>query len=378
MKLRTLLPVALALCLSLTSCKGDSKSAPASGESLATSSEISGSTTESSAAESSQPATPEPISSETPVKESPAEPPVSSQQTAPPKTSSDSPEVSSTPPTSSKAQPPVSSITQVPASSAVQASTPDTSKETSSSKASTSNTASEIVKITFPEGTTVARISDLLSSKGVADSESFFQAVASMDVSAYPLAAAVTASSQRCFRLEGYLFPDTYEFYVGEGAESALKRMLSNTEKRITQTYRNRAAELGITMDEAITLASIIQKEASTTQTGTVSSVLHNRLNTSMKLQCDVTIKYVEGAIKPYISGDINRYNAYYNTYKCAALPAGAICNPGLAALKAALWPEETSYLYFAFDTAGNYYYSETYEEHIQKCQEAGIAIGGQ
>ncbi|MEG1774618.1 MAG: endolytic transglycosylase MltG, partial [Oscillospiraceae bacterium] len=93
------------------------------------------------------------------------------------------------------------------------------------------------VQITFAEGATVARIADTLEENGVTDSASFFAQVAETDLSAYPLAAEIPPSEGRCFRLEGYLFPDTYEFYVGESAESVLHRMLSNAEARISQTY---------------------------------------------------------------------------------------------------------------------------------------------
>ena len=94
-----------------------------------------------------------------------------------------------------------------------------------------------------------------------------------------------------------------------------------------------------------------------------------------MKLQMDSSIRYVENSVKPYITGDINRYNSYYNTYKCPALPAGPICNPGKQWITAALYPADTDYLYFVNDANGNYYYASTYEEHIANCEAAGIPI---
>lgn len=249
------------------------------------------------------------------------------------------------------------------------------SASTSSAVAASSEAEVQTVRITFAEGATVARIIDTLVEKKVAGQKEMFDAVESADLSAYPLVNAITMGNGRCFRLEGYLFPDTYEFYIGESPESVLKKMLDNTEKRLTQEFRSRASELGMTMDEILTIASIVQKETGqVAQMPEIASILYNRLEQGMRLQCDVTITYVEGAIKPYIDGDINRYNSYYNTYKCAALPAGPICNPGLAAIKAALWPDSTDYLYFAYDTNGNYYYASTYEEHLQNLADAGIS----
>ena len=254
------------------------------------------------------------------------------------------------------------------------------SKLSQSSSAASGGPASsqplQTVKVTFTEGMTLPKMFGILEGKGVAGEDALFAAAAGGDFSSYSLVNGIEMSSRRCYRLEGYLFPDTYEFYAGESPESVLKKMLDNTQKRISQNYKDRAAALGMSMDDVIILASLIEKEAgAVSEMGKVSSVLHNRLGDGMKLQCDSTITYVEYVIKPFITGDKNRYNSYYNTYKCAALPAGPICNPGKAAIEAALWPETTSYYYFAMDSAGNHYYAETYEEHVANCQKAGIGV---
>lgn len=94
-----------------------------------------------------------------------------------------------------------------------------------------------------------------------------------------------------------------------------------------------------------------------------------------MKLQCDVTINYVEGAIKPFIDGDKDRFNSLYNTYKCPALPAGPICNPGLDAIKAAISPADTDYLFFLTDKNKNFLYAATYEVHLENIKTAGIVV---
>lgn len=262
------------------------------------------------------------------------------------------------------------------------------SSKTPSSKSSQSDVASKIVsssissapttvKITFPEGSTVARIFDTLEAKGVAKKDDLFSVMQSYDFSSYPLISSSPNSTERCFKLEGYLYPNTYEFYVGESPENIIKRFLTVSEKKINQEYRSRASELGYSIDDMIILASILEKEVhKSSELATVSSIFHNRLKAGQKLQSDATIKYVEGAIKPYITGDINRYNSFYNTYKCKALPAGAICNPSIKAIEAALYPAETNYFYFANDNAGNYYYATTYEEHLANYETIKVNNG--
>lgn len=263
-------------------------------------------------------------------------------------------------------------------SSSAPASSSGSSGSFSGSPAASDSSSSSLqtVQITFPEGTTLAKMFLMLDEAGVADFDALLSAAETMDLASYPLAGAVSMTPERCYRLEGYLFPDTYEFYLGEPAESILGKMLDNTQNRIPDEYADRAGELGLSMDEAIILASLIQKEAGPeSEMPHVSSVLHNRLEAGMQLQLNATITYVEYVILPFFPDTRDLYAPAYNTYKCAALPAGPICNPGLSALQAALWPEDTEDFYFAMDDEGNHYYSQTYEEHVAICREHGIGI---
>lgn len=254
--------------------------------------------------------------------------------------------------------------------------TPESSAVTSSREPVSSQETQKTVRITFPEGSTFAQMAEKLEDNGVCTVQELMGVVNSYDYSKFPLVAAIPEDENRCFRLEGYLFPDTYDFLTNSDPEDVLGKMIRNTENRITDAYRARAKELGYTMDEVLTIASLIQGEAGNPQEiGKVSSILHNRLKAGMKLEVDASINYVEKWIKPFIGGDINRYNSYYNTYKCAALPSGPICNPGIDWIKAALYPEDTDYLYFVNDANGNYYYASTYEEHQENCEKAGIPV---
>lgn len=230
------------------------------------------------------------------------------------------------------------------------------------------------IQLVVPEGFTLAKIGLTLEEKGVCTASDFIAATQEMDTSGYDFIAQRPADVNRCFSLEGYLFPATYEIQPGSDAGQVIQQMLNATSQRLMPELRQQIADSGYTIDQVLTLASIIEKEAFGLESmGLISSVLHNRLAAGMPLQTDVTIKYVEGAIKPFITGDIDRYNSHYNTYKCPALPAGPICNPGMAAIQAALNPTPSDYYYFLTDAQGQYHWAATLEEHNANRQATGV-----
>lgn len=232
-------------------------------------------------------------------------------------------------------------------------------------------TLSATVRVTVTEGEALTQIAQKLEKAGVCKASELIATANTYDFSYYPLIAAQPSNPNRCFKLEGYLFPDTYEFYREEKPENVLGRFLRNAESKLTDAHRSRAKALGFQMDEILTIASIIEREgANPAEMKNISSILHNRLEQNIQLQCDATIRYVENWIKPFISGDINRYNAYYNTNKCEALPAGPINNPGMGAVNAALYPADTDYLFFCHDDQAHYYYAATYEEHLANLEK--------
>ena len=240
----------------------------------------------------------------------------------------------------------------------------------------TAQSAPSTVWVTFPEGKTVLQIAQLLEENGVCGAADFLQAVQESDADY----AAALRGQDRPFLLEGYVFPDTYEFYEHESATTALSRFLSNANRKLTDERVARAAELGYTMDEIVTLASIIQAEAGVpVEMPKVSAVLHNRLQRGMKLQCDVTYIYLEKTVVPYLCPDgwddevYEKYADLYYTYRVDGLPLGPICNPGSEAITAALYPEQSDNLFFVTDADGNYYYAKTYEEHQRICAEIGL-----
>ena len=187
---------------------------------------------------------------------------------------------------------------------------------------------------------------------------------------------ACKAHGKRLYALEGYLSPNTYEIYTSSSADTIIKRLLSQTEAAYSLSYDERAQELGLTMDEVFTLASMIEKEAKKAEFAKVSAVFHNRLKQKMTLGSDVTIKYVSGSDKMVLgSGDLD-LDSPYNTYRYKGLPIGPICNPSMDAVIAALYPDEQflaqKYLYFCSTDpdSGSLHFSRTLEEH-----EAAVAM---
>ena len=183
-------------------------------------------------------------------------------------------------------------------------------------------------------------------------------------------------ASRRIYALEGYLSPNTYEVYTSASADTIIRRLLSQTEAAYQLAYDERAQEIGMTMDEVFTLASMIEKEAKTADFAKVSAVFHNRLKKSMTLGSDVTVKYVSGSEKMSLNNDDLAVDSPYNTYQHKGLPVGPICNPSMAAVIAALYPDEQfvaqKYLYFCSTDpdSGSLHFSKTLEEH-----EAAVAM---
>ena len=178
--------------------------------------------------------------------------------------------------------------------------------------------------------------------------------------------------SQRKYVLEGYLAPDTYEVYVTASDTDILRKLLSQTEAVFSAELQERAAELGMTLDQTLTLASLIEKEAGASDFARVSAVFHNRLRAGMKLESDVTIHYITGVRKMALEGSDLTVNSPYNTYAVSGLPIGPVCNPSAAAIRAALYPDETytaeNYLFFCAKNpdSGELYFSRTLAEHEQ------------
>lgn len=166
-------------------------------------------------------------------------------------------------------------------------------------------------------------------------------------------------------RLEGFLFPDTYEFYQGMQASSAINKFLVNFHNRLTKEMLDVSAQRGYTLQQMITIASMIEKEAANDEErALISSVIYNRMNAGMPLQIDSTIMYVLPEHGDVLTEEQTHIDSPYNTYTNTGLPPTPIANPGLASINAALKPAQTSYLYYALDTeAGTHQFFNSYGE---------------
>ncbi len=252
-------------------------------------------------------------------------------------------------------------------------------------------TARATVDVTFPEGMTVLGVAEKLEEYNVCNSDEFLWTLAHGDFSDYDFVAELppcgegTERPYRIYQLEGYLFPDTYTFYQGSSPESAVRKFLDNFAAKVNTNIRTSIKAQGFTIDEAVILASILQQEADNKSDMTkVSRVFWNRLHSDEfpHLQSDVTTMYAGKFFKDL--PEDSPVAAAYSTYVCDGLPTGAICNPGLDALKAVIHPCEDADIvncyYFATDLSSDptvTYYSETYAEHVAICRRYGIGIHG-
>lgn len=245
-----------------------------------------------------------------------------------------------------------------------------------------------VVRVTFPEGIGVLRIAELLEENNVCSATEFLDTVKNGDFTMFDfirdLPVGQSGYENRVYWLEGYLFPDTYDFYENDSPTSVVKKFLNNFDTRVDTKMRAAIKARGLTVDQAVTLASLLQSEADNpTDMKRVSRVLWNRLEDPSrypKLELDSTIAYATQFF-PGISDDAVM-NVAYDTYQRDGLPVGAICNPGLDALNAVVNPSEESAIvdcyYFATDWKVDptvTYYSETYEEHVAICKKYGIGI---
>ena len=231
--------------------------------------------------------------------------------------------------------------------------------------------------ITLIPGETVEDFADKLYTAGViASKDSFLEKCRTgKDFSDYYYIADALATknvSKRRYVLEGYLAPDTYEVYTNASDDDIIRKLLSQTEAVFPVERQERASELGYTMDQILTMASLIEKEAGAADFARVSAVFHNRLKAGMKLQSDVTIHYITGMRKMALANSDLQTDSLYNTYVYSGLPLGPVCNPSASAIDAALYPDEVftagGYLYFCAKDpeSGELYFSKTLEEHEQ------------
>ena len=240
------------------------------------------------------------------------------------------------------------------------------------------------IKVMIPEGYNCAQIFALLEEKGVCSASALEKYAAEGEIENYWFLDGVERGHKYC--LEGFLFPDTYEFYINDEAGRVIQKLLNGFDYRFSDRMidkfmaLNDKLGLNLPVRQAVPMASIIEKEkANDTEGYTIASVFYNRLKnpvTYPMLQSDATIKYdVDYRSKGELLTDAQINASPYNTYTHKGLPVGPISNPGLSSLDAALDPEDTGYFFFIYDkAAGVTRFSKTLSEHNKWARELGLA----
>jgi UPF0755 protein len=224
--------------------------------------------------------------------------------------------------------------------------------------------------ITIPEGYTIKQIAEVLASQNLVDKERFIKLTLDSDL--------IKMVGGEGKSLEGYLFPDTYHLNKTMSEESIIKKMVSRFWEILDDSMQNRAKELGFSLNQAITLASIIEKETGAEEERKlVSAVYHNRLKRKELLQSDPTVIYAIQDFNGNLTREDLKIDSPYNTYRYPGLPPGPIANPGRASLVAALYPADVDYLYFVSRNNGTHEFSSTLKQHnaaVKKYQLSGGA----
>lgn len=216
-------------------------------------------------------------------------------------------------------------------------------------------------QFTIPEGYTVDQIAELLAEKKLANPEKF-KALAK-DFAPFPY---ITAHPDSKYRVEGFIFPDTYRISRGTTEQELLTMMVKQFDTKLTPDLRQRASDMGLSLRDVVIMASLVEKEAKMSEERPViAGVFSNRVKRAMPLQSCATIQYILGYPKPELTIHDTQIPSPYNTYQIMGLPPGPIANPGAASIRAVLFANNTDYLYFVADKQGKHHFSRTYEEHL-------------
>ena len=226
-------------------------------------------------------------------------------------------------------------------------------------------------KITFPEGWTMKLMAEELKKHGF-DGDEFLRLTNNPPAEVVSQFGALS-DKPKTATLEGYLFPDTYYFSREATPEGILKKILNNTEMKIDKDLRAEIKKQGKTVFDMINMASIIEREVGAEKDRKiVSGIFWNRIDIGQALQSDATLSYILDDKVDAHSVEQTKIDSPYNTYLYKGLPAGPIANPGLSAIKAAIYPEKTNFFYF-FTVEGETIFSKTFEEHTANRVKYGI-----
>ena len=244
------------------------------------------------------------------------------------------------------------------------------------------------VTVTIPEGFTLMQIAKRMENNGLCTAEEFIETANTADFSQFKFWTEIKEHEHKFMIGEGYLYPDTYEFYADDTVYNMIAKLYETFDSKITDEMYDRMHEIGMSLDEVVTLASFVQEEAGHPEDQPyVAACLRNRIKEDSlqpRLECNVSSyinepgNYVYDYIVTYYGGVDKVPDGMmdaYNTYNINGLPPGPISNPGIDAITNTLWPDEEfmeeGYYFFVTDLTGKYYYSKTYEEHLVNVDKA-------
>lgn len=233
----------------------------------------------------------------------------------------------------------------------------------------------EMIRFTIPEGFSVKQMADKLAEEGLADKEVFLQLAKDGSGLDNELLTQIPADAQLTYRLEGYLFPETYELKKGSTERDIIARMLQETGARITgiPEFEQKLQARGLTLSELMTVASLVEREVVVdAERPMVAGVIYNRLKDGMKLEIDATVQYVLDKPKErLLNSDLRSVDSPYNTYLYEGLPPGPIAAPSLKSIEAALAPKASEYLFYVTkkDGSGEHLFAKTYKEHLKNIE---------
>jgi len=220
----------------------------------------------------------------------------------------------------------------------------------------------KIYRVTIPEGLPKWEVAKILGSKGVVKEDVFLRLIDNPQISKEDYNFLLPEES-----LEGYLYPDTYYFVSDENSQEVVKKFLVRFEEVVGPLYENWRGNHHLSLEEVITLASIVEKEACvSSEKPIIAAVFYNRLRKGLRLRADPTVKYALGNFRERLTLNELKTPSSYNTYLYHGLPPGPICSPGKDSIYAVLHPAEVDYLYFVAKGNGIHQFSQTYEQHLK------------
>lgn len=235
----------------------------------------------------------------------------------------------------------------------------------------------EMIRFTIPEGFTVKQMAEKLAAEGLADQETFLSIADKATGLSGELLADIPEDDRLTHRLEGYLFPETYEMEKGSTEQDIVARMFEETGKRLQsiENFDQKLTTSGLTLNELMTIASLVEREVvADSERSMVAGVIYNRLKADMKLEIDATVQYVLDKPKErLLYSDLRSVDSPYNTYLYAGLPPGPIAAPSLKSVEAALEPAASEYLFYVTkkDGSGEHLFAKTYKEHLSNIEKS-------